>query len=109
RSDAGIAQEEASPYEDAEIDAKENMAEERGADPKMGSDRATHIAGQKDRAEHGSSREGVERGAGQSQQTQSSGQSRRRRIAEVGGRFDDHLQGHEFHPGIKQHEGDDKA
>src|SRR5215470_12149762 len=109
RAQAVVAQVEATPKHDPEVDAKEHVTENWTAGAQMRCDRPTEIAGQQDRAQYGCPRVGVKRRTDETQNAEATGKSHARRVPELSGRRDDDIERNELDASVKQHEQDDQA
>src|SRR5688572_31233640 len=73
---ARLAQIEPAPDQQAEIDSEQGVAEQRAVDAQVRGDRAAHIAGQQDGAEHRGLRDRIEHDADQGQDAEQARETR---------------------------------
>src|SRR5262249_49130168 len=109
RAQAVVAQVEAAPKHDPEVDAKKHVTENWTAGAQMRCDRPTKIAGQQDRAQYGGPRVGIKRRTDETQHAEAARKSHAGRVPELSGRRDDDVERNELDASVKQHERDDQA
>src|SRR5262245_5715264 len=109
RAQAVVAQVQAAPKHDPEVDGKEHVTANWIADAQMRCDRPTEITGQQDRAQYRGPRVGVKRRTDETQNAEAASKFDAGRVPELRGRRDDDIERNELDASVKQHERDDQA